>query len=103
MVHFDTRTVYTPDNVCTSRDVIDEVECSESVVPEAIYSLVDPKALVGKVNTILVDALNPVVLHLYNHPSAKVEFDRKTYEDPSDSSECPEIFILSKLFLRMKN
>ena len=60
MVHCDKQTVYTHDNVSTSKNVIDnKVECSKAVVPESIYSVADSKALVDKVNTIQVDALNP--------------------------------------------
>ena len=97
-----TQNVYTRDDV---RDEIEEgnkVECSTI---EAVSSLVDPKNLVGKVNAILADALNPVVSHLCNERYAKVEFERKTYEvvdDPSDRSECPEAFIPSNIFRHMK-
>ena len=98
----DYQIVYTRDDV---RDVIEEgnkVECSKI---EAVSSLVDPKNLVGKVDAILADALNPVVSHLCNEHYAKVEFERKTYEvvdDPSDRSECPEAFIPSNIFRHMK-
>ena len=106
--HFETQTVRACDGVHASRDVMDNSNKSEgfiAVVPEAISSLVSLESLVGKVNTILGEAMNPVVLHLCKQPSAKVEFERKTYEavdDPSDRSECPEAFIPSNIFHHMK-